>query len=175
MIRRSLAKPIPAGIPYSDWWFAICAAETTELQYLPEALALYREHGANLTSGTSGAAGVREHRKEIAFQLWALRNLDLTSLAPAEIELVWRGVEIHAARAMSAANTHFVALVEVTAADRGQAESAAVQADEAAARQEFELESALLLRALGWNPYDAELQTRLHAASGRMRQLQGSS
>ena len=83
LVRRELVRPIPAEIPYSDWWFALRAAEHAEVLYIPEQLALYREHGANLTSGVSGAAGVREHRKEITFQLWALRNLDLELARPA--------------------------------------------------------------------------------------------
>jgi hypothetical protein len=160
MIRRSLAKQIPAEIPYSDWWFAICAAETTELQYLSEPLALYREHGANLTSGTSGAAGVREHLKEIAFQLWALRNLDLTSLTPAEVQLVWRGVETHAGRAMSSAGSYFVNLAQTSEADGGRAAGVIATADRAAELGDLNAECSLLLQSLGWNPYEAELHTR---------------
>jgi Glycosyl transferase family 2 len=170
MIRRSLTKPIPVEIPYSDWWFAICAAQTAELLYLPEPLALYREHGANLTSATSGVAGVREHRKEIRFQLWALRNLDLTSLTVGEVQMVWRGVEAHAARAMGSANSYFVELAEVTEADAARALGLAAEADLAAARQAVGAECLLLLQSLGWNPYDAAVHVRFLDATGRALQ-----
>jgi hypothetical protein len=174
MIRRSLAKEIPAEIPYSDWWFAICAAETTELQYLPEPLALYREHGANLTSATSGAAGVREHRKEISFQLWALRNLDLTSLTPTEVQLVWRGVETHAGRAMSAADSYFVELTQSGKAEVERAAELIAQADHAAEVGDLSAECSLLLQSLGWNPYEAELHTRFLEVTERALKSPGA-
>jgi hypothetical protein len=167
MIRRALAKPIPAGVPYSDWWFAICAAETTELEYLPEPLALYREHGSNLTSGASGAAGVREHRKEISFQLWSLRNLDLSSLTPAEAQMVWRGVETHAGRALTAAGSHFVELAEVSWDDAERGPRLLAEADQALARGDLRAECSLLLESLGWRPYDPELHVRFLDATGR--------
>jgi len=170
MVRRSLAKQIPAGVPYSDWWFAICAAQTTELLYLPEPLALYREHGANLTSAASGVAGVREHRKEVSFQLWALRNLDLTSLTPAEVQLVWRGVEAHAARAMSSANSYFMELAQVAEADTARALGLVAEADAASARGDVSAQCSLLLQSLGWNPYDPELHVAFLEATGRALQ-----
>jgi glycosyltransferase involved in cell wall biosynthesis len=166
LIRRDLARPLQAGIPYSDWWFALQAAEHDEVLYLPETLALYREHGANLTSGVSGAAGVREHRKEIAFQLWALRNMDLDSLTMDEISLVWAGVEEHARRALQAAATFFVLLTEISDGDRRCAVELAKQAEEARSGGDLHGEALLLLRSLGHDPHAAEVLLRLHDALG---------
>jgi glycosyltransferase involved in cell wall biosynthesis len=166
LIRRDLAKPLAAGIPYSDWWFALHAAEHDEVLYIPEQLALYREHGANLTSGVSGAAAVREHRKEISFQLWVLRNMDLEDLTLEEIWLVWSGLEEHARRAMRTAATFFVELVEVSEADR---QRAAELASEAAALRHAgnpAREALLLLRSLGHDPYAAEVIVRLQEVAG---------
>jgi len=167
LIRRDLARPLQPGIPYSDWWFALQAAEHDEVLYLPEALALYREHGANLTSGVSGAAGVREHRKEITFQLWALRNMDLDSLTPAEISLVWAGVEEHARRAMQAAGSLFVPLTEVSDADRRRGLELAGEAGQARAGGDRECEALLLLRSLGHDPFAAEVLVRLRDVVAR--------
>jgi hypothetical protein len=175
MIRRSLAKEIPAEVPYSDWWFAICAAQATELLYLAEPLALYREHGTNLTSGTSGAAGLREHRKEIAFQLWALRNLDLAALTPGDAELVWRGVEAHAGMAMSAAGSLFVELVASADADSARALALIAQADRAAELHDAQAECSLLLQGLGWDPYAVELHARFAQAIERAQKGSSSS
>jgi glycosyltransferase involved in cell wall biosynthesis len=161
MIRRELARPIPPGVPYSDWWFAICAAQVSELAYIRQPLALYREHGANLTSGVSGSSGVREHRKEISFQLWALRNLDLSQLTPADVELVWRGVEAHAGAALASARSRFVRLADVAEGDREQAAALVGRADVAARAGDVEAECVLLLQALGWNPYEVSVQGRL--------------
>ena len=54
---REAFAPIPAEIPYSDWWFATRVARVAELDYADEALVLYRLHGANLTGGVSGRGG----------------------------------------------------------------------------------------------------------------------
>ena len=163
MIRRELARPLPPEIAYSDWWFAICAAQASEVQYLGEPLALYREHGANLTSGVSGASAVREHRKEIAFQLWVLRNLDLSPLRPAETKLVWDGVEEHARRALMAAGTMFVELTEIGETERHR--SAELEAVARTAHTEGDLAAACvhLLAALGNNPFGSGIRARLDA------------
>jgi hypothetical protein len=167
MIRRSLAKPLPPEIPYSDWWFALCAAERSEVEYLPDQLALYREHGANLTSGVSGRSAVREHRKEISFQLWAIRNLDLATLHPAEVLQVWRGVEEHARRAMAAAGSMFLELAEVDDGDRETARSKATEA--AALTEDGDLEAACvtLLVARAFDPFDPELGQQLNESVER--------
>jgi glycosyltransferase involved in cell wall biosynthesis len=167
MIRRELARQLPAEIPYSDWWFGLCAAQSHELEYLPEPLALYREHGANLTSGVSGASGVREHRKEIAFQTWALRHLELGMLSAEEIKVVWAGVERHAGQALGSAGTHFVELLEVTAEDREQARRFAAEAEAAQAAGDRHGACALSLRAVGWDPYDPKLLVGLRDALER--------
>jgi glycosyltransferase involved in cell wall biosynthesis len=160
MVRRQLVKPIPAEIPYSDWWFALRAAEQADVLYIPEALALYREHGANLTSGVSGAAGVREHRKEIAFQLWALRNLDVEKLSEDELSLVWSGVEEHARRVLISAGTFFVELADVSAEARQRCSELLEDAEAARADRDSHRETLLLIRALGYCPSSAEAITR---------------
>jgi glycosyltransferase involved in cell wall biosynthesis len=164
MLRRSLAKPLPPEVPYSDWWFALCAAQAAEVQYLPQPLALYREHGANLTSGVTGSSGVREHRKEVSFQLWALRNLDLSALTPAEAAMVWAGTEEHARRAFAAAGSYFVELAQIEPAGQEQARRLVAAAQESGARGDRDAECVLLLRALGHDPFEPGLRARLHDA-----------
>jgi glycosyltransferase involved in cell wall biosynthesis len=94
LFRRSVAAPIPDGVPYTDWWFAVHAAERSEIAYQPEPRTLYRFHGGNLTLGTEGPARRREMRKAIAFRLWFLRRLSLT---PEGRRKVWRAIELNAA------------------------------------------------------------------------------
>jgi hypothetical protein len=172
MLRRKLAAPLPKGVPYSDWWFALCVAQTAEVLYLPEQLALYREHGANLTSSVSGSAGVREHLKEVTFQLWALRNLDLNTLTPPEVALVWAGTEHHARMVLAAAGSHFVELAQIDTADADQAERLSAEAAAACDHGDVDGECVLLLRALGHNPYGPGLRDRLEDAIGRATVLQ---
>ena len=42
-----LALPIPEAALMHDWWLALCAAACGSLEFLPEATAAYRRHGAN--------------------------------------------------------------------------------------------------------------------------------
>lgn len=167
LIRRELAKPLPPEAPYSDWWFALCAAERAEVEYLRDQLALYREHGANLTSSVSGSSAVREHRKEISFQLWAIRHLDLSSLQPAEVLRVWGGVEEHARRALVAAGSHFLELAQVGDRDRESARALAAEARTLADGGDLPAACVQLLKARACNPFDPELGEALSDAVQR--------
>src|SRR4051794_31059427 len=94
LFRRALAEPIPAEIPYTDWWFAVRAAMRSEIAYLPEPRTLYRFHGGNLTLGAEGAGRAREMRKAMAFRLWILPRVELDERGRAA---VWRAIELNAA------------------------------------------------------------------------------
>lgn len=43
----ALGTPVPSGALMHDWWFALCAATTGEIAFLPEAMARYRRHDGN--------------------------------------------------------------------------------------------------------------------------------
>jgi hypothetical protein len=171
MLRRALARPLPQGVPYSDWWFALCAAQAVEVMYLAEPLALYREHGSNLTSSVSGASAVREHLKEVRFQLWALRHLDISGLTAPEAQLVWAGIEQHASAALSAAGTHFVSLAEPGEDGRGEAARFAAEAAWACAQGDWDGEAVLWLRALGAAPFELDAHASFRAALARAAAL----
>ncbi len=77
MVRSSLREayaPVPAHVPFADWWIALHVAQRAGLDYVREPLALYRMHGSNMTNGATGSWAVRENRRAIGLQLWALRN-----------------------------------------------------------------------------------------------------
>ena len=118
-------------------------------------------HGANLTGNVTGAAKVREHRKEIAFQLWALRHIALDSLTAPEMAFVWSGVEHHAHQVLSAANSYFVEVADISAEDRLQADALVAEADELHAIGDVLGETRATLRALAWDPYRLSSRTRL--------------
>lgn len=155
MIRASLRPlfaPIPSALPYADWWFALRAAQVSEVDYIREPLALYRQHGANLTGGVTGASAVREHRKEVFFQLWCLRHLPLEPLSPDELLYVWSWVENHASMAVAAAESFFV---EPVALDFDEQRAGALMLESESLRASGDLAGAarLALLALAWDPY----------------------
>ena len=173
MIRSSLREyfdPIPSGIPYADWWLTLRAAQVAEVDYIREPLALYREHGANLTGGISGGPrAIREHRKEVAFQLWALRHLPLDSLSPDELAFVWSGVEEHARGVLAAAGSYFVAPAHPDAEGAAGADAFLAQADVAREGGELAAEAMLVLRALAWDPFRVGAKERFEDAIARAK------
>jgi hypothetical protein len=152
LIRRELARPLPEGITYSDWWLALCAAEVAQVAYLPEKLALYREHGANLTSSVTGTAAVREYRKEIRFHLWTLRHLAIERLSPVEIQQVWQAIEFKAQRAVQANGSLLVELVGPDEVDAAESERLRAASAEAAEHGDLGASLVLLCRSLAWDP-----------------------
>lgn len=175
MIRASLRRyfdPIPLEIPYADWWLTLRAAQHAGIDYIREPLALYRVHGANLTGGVTGAAKVREHRKEIAFQLWALRHLALDTLTPSELAFVWSGVEEHARQVLQGAGTYFVAPAFVSAEEVGEADALLEMADELRAAGDLVGEARTVLQALAWDPFRLPARQRLGESIARANAAQ---
>jgi hypothetical protein len=168
VIRRELARPLPEGITYSDWWLALCAAEVAQVAYLPEKLGLYREHGANLTSSVTGAAAVREYRKEIRFHLWTLRHLAIEGLTAAELQQIWQAIEFKAQRAVHANGSLLVELVGADEIDSAEAQTLRDESGQAADRGDTRSSLVLLCRSLAWNPLvvggRAELDAAVQAA-----------
>ncbi len=164
LIRRELARPLPEGITYSDWWLALCAAEVATVAYLPEKLALYREHGANLTSSVTGAAAVREYRKEIRFHLWTLRHLGIERLSAAEIQQVWQAIEFKAQRAVQANGSLIVELVSPAETDPAEAARLRAAAAEAADSGDVHGSLVLVCRAVAWDPLAVGSRLQLEAA-----------
>jgi Glycosyl transferase family 2 len=128
MMRASLGAaiaPIPDGMPFNDWWFAVRAAQVAEIAYLPEPRTFYRWHGANLSLGAGGADRLRELRKTLRFQRWFLRSLEAGE--PGELLAVWRAFEHWAGEVLSLAGSPFAELVAVTDADRASAAGLAAE------------------------------------------------
>ena len=164
---REVFDPVPAEIAYCDWWFALSVARVARLDYADDALVLYRVHGANLTGGVSGAAALRERRKDLAFQRHCLRTLPLDSLHAQDALAVWKGVETKGHAALAAWGSAFAVLAEVDARAGSEADSLARAAEDAAQAGDDRAEALLALRALAADPYRAELRARLAGAARR--------
>ena len=49
---RTLAAPVPADARGHDWWTSLIAAALGEIEHLPDAHILYRQHGGNAVGAT---------------------------------------------------------------------------------------------------------------------------
>jgi hypothetical protein len=156
---RDVCFPVPAEIPYVDWWLACRGAMAGELGYLEGPRTGYRTHGGNLTLQVSGDALARERRKEIAFRRWFLSHVDADALAPAE----WLGV----VEAMDRVARSIVAAARIPFVDLGpvgdaEAAAAALAAGEAAlAAGDVSAAAASFARAAGLDPWSAAARHRL--------------
>jgi glycosyltransferase involved in cell wall biosynthesis len=152
VFRSHLFIPWPDEIEDCDWWIALCAAERTEIGYIDEPLALYRQHGSNVLNGTTGEDLIPLRRRQLRFQLWALRHMDLDQLTADDLLRVWSGPEYFFGTAKQAIGTHFVELVSITDADRIQADEMRDAAERSRLTGDLVGAARWRLRALAWDP-----------------------
>jgi Glycosyl transferase family 2 len=171
MIRSSLrdaVAPIPPDITYADWWITLRSVQFSRIDFSREPLALYRVHGANLTADVSGAGAVREARKGIAFQLWAMRNLPVADhLTPDEMVYVWANTEDRARKLMEAAGSFFVELVPPSPEHAALVPELLAAADRLRDGGDVAGEAGLALRALACDPFRPGARERLDEAVAR--------
>src|SRR4051794_2033839 len=120
--------PIPAGMPWADWWLGVRFAQVSELAYLPEPRTLYRFHGANMSLGAKGDARRGELCKAAGFQRHVLRTLRPGDATPRELADGWAAFERNAGEATALSGSPLTSALAVTAADRAEAESLAAGA-----------------------------------------------
>lgn len=167
MVRASLRDhlfPIPAELPWADWWLAVRTALVADIAYLPEPKTLYRFHGANMSLGTQGAARLRELRGALRVQRWFLRSLTPDQIAVDALERTWDAFGRMAAEAQMVAGSPFAPLVEIDDADRAEAAALAAEAREALDAGDADAATALALRAAACDPADDDVRALLLAA-----------
>jgi hypothetical protein len=150
VVRGSLREalfPIPDDMAWADWWLAARAAQVSEVAYLPLPRTLYRFHGTNMSLGSQGPARLRELRKGLRLQRWFLRRVEASEVPVGDLELVWDAFARLAHEALDVAGTPFVALVDVSEADR--AEACELAAHAAALRDAGSLHEALAAAVRG--------------------------
>jgi hypothetical protein len=121
VVRGSVLRavtPIPAGMPWSDWWIAVRVAQVSELAYLAEPRTLYRFHGDNMSLGAQGERRRAELVKAARFQRHVLRTLEPGDATPRELLAGWEALDrnVREARALGPG-----VVLDVTAADRARA------------------------------------------------------
>lgn len=167
IVRAEVFRDAPDEIEAWDWWLALCAGSCGQYSYIPDPLALYRQHGENMLLGATGSKLVMLRRRQLRFQLWAFRNLDLSSLTAQELADIWRGPEWFVGTTASSVGSLFVDLVDVSDDDLAQADAARARAEQARDQGNPRTEAELWLRALAWNPYDTAVLVEFRDAVTR--------
>jgi glycosyltransferase involved in cell wall biosynthesis len=88
MVRSALLgrfHPIPEYAAWEDWWIAARVAEVAELDYVSEPMLRYRSHGNNMTLGADAARAEANAATEMPFRRWLLTDLELDTVAPADL------------------------------------------------------------------------------------------
>lgn len=88
MVRAELRErfhPLPAHAGWEDWWIATRVAEVAELEYVSEPMLRYRYHGANMSLGADDSRSLSNAAHEMPFRRWLLTDLDLSTIAPADL------------------------------------------------------------------------------------------
>jgi hypothetical protein len=78
MVRASLKErfhPFPKEAAWEDWWIALKVAETAEIDFLPEPVYRYRNHGRNMSLGAAGEQRRKSVQIELAYRRWLLLTL----------------------------------------------------------------------------------------------------
>jgi glycosyltransferase involved in cell wall biosynthesis len=167
MLRAHVAAkacPIPAGLPYADWYLAVAIAQRWPIAYLERPRTLYRLHDANMCLGTQGPARVRALRKTLSFQRWCLRRLTPGSATPAELDAAWRAFEHNAGETLKLTDSPFAALVEVTDDDRRRARALGEEGLSLLRRGMAHDALIALVAAAACDPYDERARDGLRAA-----------
>ena len=158
MLRADLAErfaPIPAGVPYVDWWVVARLAQVSELATSASRVG-YRTHGANITLGATGQRAVREVLKAVQMRRQLLLRGAAEELTTEQLVTVWRVFEQAAAHTVSIANTVFLPLAPATdeEADTGRAYAAEAEAATRSGRYDDALRNRVM--AVAANPWDAD-------------------
>jgi glycosyltransferase involved in cell wall biosynthesis len=168
---RAGYEPIPGRLNYMDWWLMLSAALRGNVIYVDQELARYRVHGANRGASwrynPTPQGALRDVRRALELKLTVLRTFDLSLLTPVDAVRAWDSVERHHADAVNACQTGFVDTVAlpVGEAEREQARVLVAEADRARDDGDLARETLLMLRALGWNPFEVTARMRIVGAA----------
>ena len=165
-VLRAIA-PIPAGMPWADWWLATRIARVADIAYLAEPRTLYRFHGANMSLGAQGEARRGELVKAARFQRHLLRTLRPGDATPAEVAAGWAAFERNVGEASALADSPFRRVLDVTGADRAEAVALACRARPALVAGEAADALWPMLRAAAADPWNDAARDGLTAALAR--------
>ena len=164
MLRASLAgrfAPVPATVPYVDWWCAMQVAAVAELDFLDDPKVGYREHGGNLTLGAQGWRLAREMVKQAMTRRSVIVHGGAGALPAPALVAAWAAVERDVQQAVGAAGTVYLDYPPQWVEDRPAAAEAVRRSAVLAARGRPEPALRAALVAAAHRPTDVDARRRL--------------
>jgi len=179
MYRAGLITDLPPTAESWDWWLSVRTNEAralgyAEIGFVPQQLALYRQHPDNMLLGATGERLIALRRRQLRFQLWAFRNMSLDPLSAGDLRFIAGGVEWFASTAMQQAGTSLAELVTVDDDERELALDWHTRAELALGEGAVMSAARMQLQAWAWNPLEHRSLTRffeLAAAGEGVQQL----
>jgi len=162
-ILREVA-PIPAGMPWADWWLAVRFAQVAELAYLAEPRTSYRFHGTNMSLGAQGEGGRGELRKAAGFQRHLFRTLRPGDATPRELADGWAAFERNVRETVALGASPFEPVLDVTPADRADAAALATRGQHALDAGDAAAALWPFVRAAAADPWNERARDGLGAA-----------
>jgi hypothetical protein len=160
MVRAALRRyydPIPADVPYADWWLMARAGTASCIDYVEEPCSGYRIHGGNLTGGATGARKVREAQKELQQQRALLAAAELRHpLGGAEVAAAFERLHQTALAVMAVAGTPFVELVRVSDDQRSRSRELCSAGVGSAAAGDVDVATRELAHAFALDPWNGD-------------------
>jgi hypothetical protein len=158
MFRAGLARrifPVPAGVPYQDWWITAHAAAFSGIDYIDGLRTGYRHHGANATAGATGLSEVRETCKTAEMRRQMLIHGAGAYLSEEKhLLLAWQAWENAGRVAVAQASSAYVPLTVSTDEEREAGRRHAAAAEQATLAGDLRTALRERISAIACNPFD---------------------
>jgi hypothetical protein len=157
MVRGDLAHhafPIPAPVPYVDWWVTARIAAIAGIDHVPGLRVGYRQHGENLTLGATGMRQVRETMKTAEVRRQLLIHGAAEHLTDAQLWTALKGWENAAMVAVNQASSAYLPPTRVTAQEQAQAVAHGEASERAVLAGDYRLAFRERITAVACDPYD---------------------
>jgi hypothetical protein len=84
---KDVWHPVPGHAAWEDWWWAWAVSGVADIVYLDEPTYRYRQHGANISLGATGARWAASMRVDLRFRRWMLNQIAAGEASPEELVL----------------------------------------------------------------------------------------
>jgi glycosyltransferase involved in cell wall biosynthesis/2-polyprenyl-3-methyl-5-hydroxy-6-metoxy-1,4-benzoquinol methylase len=166
---RDRVNPVPSFSPTQDWYIAARIAEQAEIHHVPDIVARYRRHGANMNNGRRGPEQMAiVLRREIDLRRWMLANLRASDLTVEDLGNAFISFLRHYMYVAQVEGVQVAQVLPVTDEDRKQADASLAKGRKSLADGDFEQAASHFVAALARNPFDHHARNGIDHAGRRL-------